>query len=110
MIRSKSSTVAMLILISAALLLCGCGEKGEKEEKEGEERQLDREGRKVAWGDEADVETRIGKLGKTSVRFDHRIALAEGRTVLEGTATMVFVDPQGKPVNIPPAFRKAVEG
>jgi len=64
----------------------------------------------VSWGDEIVVETGVGRLGGSSVRFDHRVIHAGGIAVLECRATMVFVNGEGRPVPIPGPFRGAMEG
>jgi len=59
------------------------------------------------WGDEIAVETRVEKLGRSSVTFGHGMRSREGREVLRGTVTMVFVDGSGRPAEIPEEFRRA---
>lgn len=61
-------------------------------------------------GDAVSVRTAVGRLGRSSVRFDHRIETAAGATALEGEVTMVFVDGEGGPVSIPERFRRAFSG
>ncbi|MHC5039518.1 MAG: acyl-CoA thioesterase [Planctomycetota bacterium] len=63
----------------------------------------------VAKGESVRVETRVGRLGKTSVQFVHEVLRGEDGKVLHVEATMVFVNPEGAPVPIPAAFRDAVE-
>jgi acyl-CoA thioester hydrolase len=60
------------------------------------------------WGDVVEVETRLERFGRTSVRFGHRISIAGGSDVLVGTATMVFVGRDRKPVSVPGDFRAAL--
>ncbi len=61
----------------------------------------------VRAGEEIDVESIIDSVGRTSVRFGHRILGLGGETVLDGSVTMVFVDSGGRPVGVPEDFRKA---
>ncbi len=61
----------------------------------------------MAWGDEAIVETRVARMGQTSLQFGQRVISAKDtERVLEAEATMVFTSPAGRPVPIPPAVRK----
>ncbi|MHC4778202.1 MAG: acyl-CoA thioesterase [Planctomycetota bacterium] len=59
-------------------------------------------------GDVVDVETWVGKVGRTSVRFDHRIVVDGGEDVLRGSATMVFVGPTRRPIPVPAGFHEAL--
>lgn len=58
----------------------------------------------VAYGADVEVETRVDRVGRTSVAFGHRVAAA-GAVVLEAQATMVFVDRAGRPVAVPEGAR-----
>jgi acyl-CoA thioesterase FadM len=51
----------------------------------------------------------VEKLGRSSVTFGHGMRAAEGREVLRGSVTMVFVDEGGRPAEIPEGFRRAFE-
>jgi acyl-CoA thioester hydrolase len=62
----------------------------------------------VERGDEARIETWVDRIGRTSVRFGHRILGAKEKPVLEGSATMVFVGADRRPVPVSEAFRAAV--
>ena len=58
------------------------------------------------------VGTRVGRMGRTSVRIEHGVALASdpSRLVAEGYAVAVWLDYRtGKPVPLPEVFR-AVAG
>ena len=51
----------------------------------------------------------VGKLGRTSIRYDYRVFNADEELAIEGTMTVVVMR-QGSPVEIPPALRAALEG
>lgn len=48
----------------------------------------------------------IGKLGRTSFRYDFHVLNADNEVALEGTMTVVTLQ-DGKPVEIPPSLRAA---
>jgi acyl-CoA thioester hydrolase len=48
----------------------------------------------------------VGKLGRTSYRYDFQVFDAEGELALEGTMTVVVLQ-NGKPAEIPAALRTA---
>lgn len=50
----------------------------------------------------------VGKLGRTSIRYDYRVFDAEGELAIEGTMTVVVLQ-NGKPTEIPPTLRAALE-
>jgi len=51
----------------------------------------------------------VGKLGRTSIRYDYQV-FDEGEDVaIEGTMTVVVLE-NGKPIEIPPALRAALSG
>jgi YbgC/YbaW family acyl-CoA thioester hydrolase len=62
----------------------------------------------LASGDRILIETSLARLGRTSVRFGHRIETPEGNVALSGEVTMVFVDAAGRPAAVPDRFREAV--
>ena len=51
----------------------------------------------------------VGKLGRTSIRYDYQVFDAEGHLSIEGTMTVVVLH-DGKPTEIPPALRAALGG
>ena len=51
----------------------------------------------------------VGKLGRTSIRYDFQVFDADAELAIEGTMTVVVLQ-NGKPTEIPPKLRKALEG
>lgn len=51
----------------------------------------------------------VGRLGRTSIRYDYTIFDAEEETAIEGTMTVVVMR-AGRPVEIPPPLRAALGG
>ncbi len=51
----------------------------------------------------------VGKLGRTSIRYDFQVYDADDEPAIEGTMTVVVLQ-NGKPTEIPPTLRKALEG
>lgn len=51
----------------------------------------------------------VGKLGRTSIRYDYQVFDAEDELAIDGTMTVVVMQ-EGKPVEIPPDLRRALEG
>ncbi|MFL6332612.1 MAG: acyl-CoA thioesterase [Pyrinomonadaceae bacterium] len=51
----------------------------------------------------------VGRLGRTSIRYDYKVFDAEEQLALEGTMTVVVMQ-QGSPVEILPALRAALTG
>jgi acyl-CoA thioester hydrolase len=51
----------------------------------------------------------VGKLGRTSIRYDYQVFDAGEELAIEGTMTVVVMQ-QGKPVEIPEALRAALGG
>ena len=51
----------------------------------------------------------VGKLGRTSIRYDFQVFDADDELAIEGTMTVVVLQ-HGKPTEIPPTLRKALEG
>ena len=51
----------------------------------------------------------VGRLGRTSIRYDYRVFDGEDQLAIEGTMTVVVMQ-QGRPVEIPTALRAALEG
>lgn len=50
-----------------------------------------------------------GKLGRTSIRYDYQVLDGDGELAIEGTMTIVVLQ-NGKPTEIPPTLRTALEG
>ena len=50
----------------------------------------------------------VGKLGRTSIRYDYQVFDADDELAIEGTMTVVMLA-QGKPVEIPESLRAALE-
>jgi len=50
----------------------------------------------------------VGKLGRTSIRYDYQVFDADEELAIEGNMTVVMLE-QGKPVEIPPSLRAALE-
>lgn len=51
----------------------------------------------------------VGKLGRTSIRYDYQVFDGEGELAIEGTMIVVVVQ-NGTPTEIPPALRAALDG
>lgn len=51
----------------------------------------------------------VGKLGRTSIRYDYRVYDAGEELAIEGTMTVVVLR-NGKPTEIPKALRAALSG
>jgi len=50
----------------------------------------------------------VGKLGRTSIRYDYQVFDAGEELAIEGTMTIVVLQ-NGKPIEIPPTLRAALE-
>jgi len=50
----------------------------------------------------------VGKLGRTSIRYDYQVFDANDELAIEGTMTVVMLS-QGRPVEIPESLRTALE-
>ncbi len=51
----------------------------------------------------------VGRLGRTSIRYDYQVFDAAGELAVDGTMTVVVVR-DGAPTEIPPALRAALGG
>lgn len=51
----------------------------------------------------------VGRLGRTSIRYDYKVFDASEQLAIEGTMTVVVMQ-QGSPVEIPAALRAALGG
>ena len=51
----------------------------------------------------------VGKLGRSSIRYDYQVFDAAEELAIEGTMTVVMLQ-QGKPVEIPQSLRAALDG
>lgn len=51
----------------------------------------------------------VGKLGRTSIRYDYEVFDADDELAIAGTMTVVVVQ-NGKPTEIPPTLRAALNG
>lgn len=51
----------------------------------------------------------VGRLGRTSIRYDYKVFDASEQLAIEGTMTVVVMQ-NGTPTEIPPALRAALEG
>ena len=51
----------------------------------------------------------VGKLGRSSIRYDYQVFDAAEELAIEGTMTVVMLQ-QGKPVEIPQSLRAALNG
>ena len=51
----------------------------------------------------------VGKLGRSSIRYDYQVFDAGEELAIEGTMTVVMLQ-QGKPVEIPQSLRAALNG
>ena len=49
----------------------------------------------------------VGKLGRTSIRYDYQVFDAVGESAIEGTMTLVVLQ-SGKPAEIPTTLRAAL--
>ena len=52
---------------------------------------------------------KVGKLGRSSIRYDYQVFDAGEELAIEGTMTVVMLQ-QGKPVEIPESLRAALDG
>ena len=50
----------------------------------------------------------VGKLGRTSIRYDYQVFGADDELAIEGTMTVVVLQ-NGKPIEIPTTLRDALE-
>ncbi|HKP73459.1 MAG TPA: thioesterase family protein [Pyrinomonadaceae bacterium] len=51
----------------------------------------------------------VGKLGRTSIRYNYQVFDADEQLAIEGTMTVVVLQ-DGKPTEIPPELRAALSG
>jgi acyl-CoA thioester hydrolase len=51
----------------------------------------------------------VGRLGRTSIRYDYQVFDAGGELAIDGTMTVVVMK-DGRPTEIPPALRAALGG
>ena len=51
----------------------------------------------------------VGKLGRTSIRYDYQVFDADEELAIEGTMTIVVLQ-DGRPTEIPPTLRAALGG
>lgn len=51
----------------------------------------------------------VGRLGRTSIRYDYKVFDASEQLAIEGTMTVVVMQ-HGMPTEIPPALRAALAG
>jgi len=51
----------------------------------------------------------VGKLGRTSIRYDYQVFDAGNELAIEGTMTIVTLQ-NGRPTEIPPTLRNALSG
>ena len=51
----------------------------------------------------------VGKLGRTSIRYDYQVFDADEELAIEGSMTIVVLQ-NGKPTEIPPTLRAALGG
>jgi acyl-CoA thioester hydrolase len=51
----------------------------------------------------------VGRLGRTSIRYDYQVFDADAELAIEGTMTIVTLQ-NGKPVEIPATLRAALSG
>lgn len=51
----------------------------------------------------------VAKLGRTSIRYEYQVFDADAELAIEGTMTIVVLQ-NGKPTEIPPTLRAALEG
>ena len=49
----------------------------------------------------------VGKLGRTSIRYDYQVFRADDELAIEGTMTLVVLQ-NGKPAEIPTSLRAAL--
>ena len=56
------------------------------------------------------IVTRVGKLGRTIVRFDYRILKEDGTLAAEGHTEHCFLSTEGRPVRVPEAVRRVLSG
>ncbi|MBI4401066.1 MAG: acyl-CoA thioesterase [Nitrospirae bacterium] len=61
------------------------------------------------YGDTLTIETKLSGSGKASLTFSHVIReRTSNRVIVEGSATLVAVDPEGKVKRLPPALIRAL--
>jgi acyl-CoA thioester hydrolase len=51
----------------------------------------------------------VGKLGRTSIRYDYQVFDSDDALAIQGTMTVVVLQ-NGKPTEIPPTLRAALSG
>lgn len=56
------------------------------------------------------IVTRVGKLGRTIVRFDYRILKEDGTLAAEGHTEHCFLSREGRPVRAPEAVARVLAG
>jgi acyl-CoA thioester hydrolase len=56
------------------------------------------------------IVTRVGKLGRTIVRFDYRILKEDGTLAAEGHTEHCFLSREGRPVRAPEAIARVLAG
>ena len=64
--------------------------------------------RVLALDDPFSLRLAVGKLGRTSIRYDYQVVKGDGELAIEGTMTIVVVQ-NGKPAEIPESLRAALE-
>ena len=63
--------------------------------------------RVISLDDRFSLRLKVGKLGRTSIRYDYQVFDADQELAIEGTMTIVVVQ-NGKPTPIPDALRTAL--
>jgi len=63
----------------------------------------------LALDDPFRLQLTVGKLGRTSIRYDYQVLNADAEIAIEGTMTVVTLQ-NGKPVEIPRTLRAALSG
>ena len=63
----------------------------------------------AAYDDVIELETRIEKIGNSSVTFSHEIRNKDGKTITKATTVCVFITKDRKPTKVPQDVRKIVE-
>ncbi len=63
------------------------------------------------YGEVLVIETKLARTGRASITFSHVVReQASQRVVVEGAATLVTVDSEGKPKKLPPQLLDALDG
>jgi YbgC/YbaW family acyl-CoA thioester hydrolase len=63
----------------------------------------------LVFADEVEVRLRIGRVGRTSITYGWQLA-KDGEPYVTGSHTIVHVDEEGRPAQLPDELRATLEG